>query len=79
MILICLTREFVIEDSVVQRDLPKIGRYFVQRTFKARDCALKFHKELLFSVIPKDVVSKIFLGQAPGPPFLLYSLAVYPI
>ena len=37
-------------------------------TFKARDCALKFHKEMLFSVILKGVVSKNFPGASPRRP-----------
>ena len=68
MILIFSTREFVIEDSVVQRDLPKIWSLFREMDFKARDCGLKFHKEMLFSVILEGVVSKIFRGQAPVGP-----------
>ena len=68
MILIFSTREFVIEDSVVQRDLQKFGRYFVKWTFKARDCVLKFHKGMLFSVILKGVVSKHFPGASPRTP-----------
>ena len=44
------------------------GRYFVKRTFNARDCALNFHKEMLFSVILKGVVSKNFPGASPWTP-----------
>ena len=68
MILIFSTREFVIEDSVVQRDLPKIWSLFREMDFKARDCGLKFHKEMLFSVILKGVVSKNFPGANPRRP-----------
>ena len=68
MILIFSTREFVIEDSVVQRDLPKIWSLFREMDFKARDCGLKFHKEMLFSVILKGVVSKNFPGASPRRP-----------
>ena len=70
MILIFSTREFVIEDSVVQRDLPKIWSLFREMVFKARDCALKFHKEMLFSVIMKGLVSKNFPGASPRTPIL---------
>ena len=70
MILIFSTREFVIEDSVVQRDLPKIWSLFREITLKARDCALKFHEEMLFSVILEGVVSKNFPGVSPRTPIL---------
>ena len=68
MILIFSTREFVIEDSVVRRDLPKIWSLFREMDFKARDCGLKFHKEMLFSVILKGVVSRNFPGASPRRP-----------
>ena len=68
MILIFSTREFVIEDSVVQRDLPKTWSLFREMDFKARHCGLKFHKEMLFSVILKGVVSKNFPGASPRRP-----------
>ena len=45
----------------------KFGRYFVKRTFKQRDCALKFHK-MMFSVILEGVVSKNFPGASPRRP-----------
>ena len=58
MILIFSTREFVIEDSVVQRDLPNIWSLFREMDIKkARDCALKFHQKMLFFVILEGVVS----------------------
>ena len=68
VILIFSTREFVIEDSIMQRDLPKIWSLFREMDFKACDCGLKFHKEMLFSVILKGVVSKNFSGASPRRP-----------
>ena len=76
MILIFSTREFVIDDSVVQRDLPKIWSLFREMDFKARDCGLKFNKEMLFSVILTGVVSKNFPGASPCAPIYLISLTV---
>ena len=49
VILIFSTREFVIEDSVVQRDLPKIWSLFREMNLsKARDCAFESHKNAVF-------------------------------
>ena len=67
----------MIEDSAVQHDLPKVGCYFLKWSFKARDCALNFDKEMPFSNVVKGVVSKIFRGQAHRLPFspVTHSLA----
>ena len=54
--------------TYLQRDLPKIWSLFCEMDFKARDCGLKFHKEMLFSVILEGVVSKNFPGASPRRP-----------
>ena len=78
MILILLAGEFVITDAVVQRDLLKILFIFHEVNFRSTRLHLQLSQKGIFERYEGCNLKNI-PGQGRGPPFLLASLAVWPI